>query len=150
MADSPSPLLRNIESQVEALLREVNLQTRRSARAARLTVPQLHTLIALGDTQHPTPAVIAGLAGLSRPSMTNVLDRLEARGLIERHHSRRDRRRVELVLTQRGEELVAGLGRPVRATLEAPLGALDAEQLARVDEGLALVRRALGACASDA
>ncbi len=143
MTAPPASQLRRIESQIEALLHQVNLQTRCCARAAQLTVPQLHTLLALGDTPRPTPAVVALLAGLSRPSMTNVLDHLERKGLLERRHSRNDRRQVELVLTARGEALVGDLRRPVRATLEAPLRTLDADQLSRVEEGLSLLQRAL-------
>jgi DNA-binding MarR family transcriptional regulator len=143
LADPSSSQLRRIESQVEALFRQVNLTTRSCARAARLTVPQLHTLIALGDTPRPTPAVVALLVGLSRPSMTNVLDGLERKGLIERRHTRPDRRQVELVLTARGEALVGSLQRPVRTTLEGGLRSLDADRLAQVEEGLALLQRAL-------
>ncbi len=143
MSSPPDHSLRSIESRVESLLRRVNLQTRSCARGAKLTVPQLHTLLAMTDTPRPTPAVVAALAGLSRSSMTNVLDRLERKGLLRRQHSSSDRRQVELVLTEQGEDLTASLRRPVRVTLEASLRTFDSEQLERIEEGLALLQHAL-------
>ena len=47
------------------------------------------------------------------PSITRLVDRLEAKGLVERHRQTEDRRCVECRLTREGLSLVSELDRPV-------------------------------------
>jgi DNA-binding MarR family transcriptional regulator len=74
------------------------------------------------DTVRPVSMrVIARVSHLDPSNLTAVVDKLEARGLVERRDSPKDRRSKELVLTSAGQETVAAL----RRALEADLGPLE-------------------------
>jgi DNA-binding MarR family transcriptional regulator len=47
--------------------------------------------------------------GITLPAVTQLVDRLEAKGFLERAEDRRDRRQVHLYLTRDGERLARGL-----------------------------------------
>jgi DNA-binding MarR family transcriptional regulator len=47
--------------------------------------------------------------GITLPAVTQVVDRLEAKGFLERAEDPRDRRQVHLYLTREGERLAKGL-----------------------------------------
>lgn len=62
-------------------------------------------------------------------SITRLVDRLEARGLVERVPSREDRRRVDCRLTGEGVALLAELDGPVDETDRALLVGLSEDEL---------------------
>ncbi|HEX6152201.1 MAG TPA: MarR family transcriptional regulator [Solirubrobacterales bacterium] len=77
---------------------------------------------------------------VSSGTMTNRLDRLERRGLVERVPNPEDRRSVEIALTDRGLELVdAVVGEHVAREQEmlAPLSPRERETLTRILRKLA-------------
>jgi len=82
------------------------------------------TLLRSGSPYRLTPSELLSSMLLTSGAMTNRLDKLESKGLILRHHSKSDRRSVEVELTENGlavanelivehvraqEELVSGL-----------------------------------------
>jgi DNA-binding MarR family transcriptional regulator len=69
-----------------------------------------NVLMALNNTAGNTlePCQLAERLLVSRPSVTGLLDTLEARGLVRREPHAEDRRRVNVVLTGRGAALLAG------------------------------------------
>lgn len=70
---------------------------------ARLTVPQLLVLEALRGGREPLSAgMVAGRVSLTQGTVTSILDRLEAKGLITRVRADTDRRRVLVGLTPAG------------------------------------------------
>lgn len=58
---------------------------------------------------------MAAALGMDRATTMGVVDRLEARGLVRRSPSRRDRRRQDLQLTDSGEALLATARRLIAA-----------------------------------
>ena len=72
-----------------------------------LTLPQLLLLEALrSEIEPPTAGRLAQRVSLTQGTVTSILDRLEARGLIRRTRSDDDRRRVLVALTARGRGLL--------------------------------------------
>ena len=65
--------------------------------------------------------------------MTAYVDRLEAAGLVARRRSERDRRRVELALTDEGVRVLRSARSRRTAWLAARLKRLEPEELAAVD-----------------
>ena len=63
----------------------------------------LSLLRLLGAGASPCPSDLVRSPFYSRAGMTRTLDRLEARGFVERHMDRADRRRVLVSLTEEGE-----------------------------------------------
>ncbi|MEW6166158.1 MAG: MarR family transcriptional regulator [Pseudomonadota bacterium] len=70
---------------------------------AGVTLPQLLLLEALhAEPEPPTAGRLAQRVSLSQGTVTSILDRLEARGLVRRTRSEADRRRVLVQLTVAG------------------------------------------------
>ena len=59
-----------------------------------------------GKSYRLTPSELIGSMMLTSGAMTNRLDKLEAKGLISREHSKEDRRRVSVQLTKDGLILI--------------------------------------------
>lgn len=81
-------------------------------------------------------------------TVTGLLDRLEARGLIRRERSREDRRAVHVFLTPAGRDLEAPLAAALKAVDRQALEGFDAEEQARLLRGLGKVAENLGASAT--
>ncbi|SJL84155.1 MarR family winged helix-turn-helix transcriptional regulator [Vibrio palustris] len=62
----------------------------------------LMTLRRHGEPYRLTPSALLHSMMLTSGAMTNRLDKLEAKGMIVREHSREDRRSVEVLLTSSG------------------------------------------------
>ena len=66
----------------------------------------LATLRRSGKPYRLTPSELIGSMMLTSGAMTNRLDKLEAKGLISREHSKEDRRSVSVKLTKSGLTLI--------------------------------------------
>jgi DNA-binding MarR family transcriptional regulator len=78
------------------------------------------------------------------PDITRLVDRLEARGLVQRSRSRQDRRVVEVGITDKGLVLVRGLDAHVQRMPKALLGHLSVERLGQLRNLLEAVISGLG------
>jgi DNA-binding MarR family transcriptional regulator len=72
--------------------------------SAELSRQELITLRLLGFRGRRTMRRLAEEAGVAAATMTGIVDRLVARGLVDRQRRSDDRRVVEVVLTDRGRE----------------------------------------------
>ena len=83
------------------------LRGRETHRPGELSFAQYGLLFGLGDGGELSVRELALSADLSPATVTQMLDSLEAAGLVERVRSQRDRRVVLISLTEHGAELVA-------------------------------------------
>jgi len=74
------------------------------------------------------------------PGMTRLLNRLEARGWVERTRNAHDRRQVDCRMTPAGQELLARLDPLMDAADQTMLATLTPEQLDSLIQTLDLVR----------
>jgi DNA-binding MarR family transcriptional regulator len=81
---------------------------------------------------------------ISRPAASQIVDALVGKGLVERCPSAEDRRRVDLTLTEAGNELLNAIFQQNRAWMQTRLAALDEDELARLLDGLEVLQRAFG------
>lgn len=77
----------------------------------------------------PMKQLVEG-ALLTQPSMSRMVDRLEARGILERRPSPADRRAVIIALTDHGADLQRQIGRRHVRTIAQHLSSLSGEELA--------------------
>lgn len=82
------------------------LRGRETRRGGGLSDAQYGLLFGLCDGVARSTGELATAADLSPAATTEMLEGLEANGLIERHRSERDRRVVLTTLTDRGRQLV--------------------------------------------
>ena len=78
------------------------------------------------------------------PDVTRLVDRLGRRGLVTRMRSRRDRRVVEVGISDKGLALVRGLDAHVQRLPKALLGHLSVERLRQLGSLLEAVISGLG------
>lgn len=113
-------------AQLRYLLRRFAAFSEAAARRAGLSAQQHQALLAVRGFPGRARVSVGELAErlqLRHHSAVGLIDRLAARGLLRRHYDRRDRRRVLVTLTPRGQARLARLSRAHRAELArlAPL-----------------------------
>ncbi|MCY4652924.1 MAG: MarR family transcriptional regulator [Dehalococcoidia bacterium] len=123
-----------VEKLVERMTRiQRHLRARRAAAWLEqdLTMQQAKTLFFLSDG----PRRMSGIAkrfGVETPSATTMIDRLVAKGLVERGRDPSDRRAVVCSLTEAGSETVERFWSLRSARFEELAAELSAEELADV------------------
>jgi DNA-binding MarR family transcriptional regulator len=111
------------------ILRATELYGRELARAAGLTAVQIRVLQVVAETGSSTPKAISARMGVSQPTMTTLIDRLVAKGLVERHRSETDRRQMNIVITPAGRDAIDRAPDPLHDRYVAAFDALpDWEQ----------------------
>jgi DNA-binding MarR family transcriptional regulator len=96
--------------------------------------------LAMGDA---AAAVLADKLAVSRPTVTLVVDGLQARGLVSRTADERDRRRVTISMTAAGQAALADADARVSGRLGEVLAPLGAQQAAGIVAALELLHGAL-------
>lgn len=129
----PSPMA--VFSRVSRLARRFDLYRRKAFLAQNLEPWEFDVLSVLRRAGYPyslTPGALLTELLVSSGTMTNRIDRLEAKGLVHRAPSREDRRAIQVILTPDGVEAVDGaLEELVRVEREflAPLSEDDRKHL---------------------
>ena len=91
-----------------------------------------------------TPAQIAQHIGVDRSAITRLVDRLEAKGLVERSRENADRRSINIELTTRGKNLVPKLIKTAKSNEERFINALGENDKANFFRGLSRLLSATG------
>jgi DNA-binding MarR family transcriptional regulator len=108
MGDLPDfrddPYLKVLRPLVEAYLAFWR-EDSRHIRSMRLTPSQFDVIATLGDTEGMTCSELSERTLVTKGTLTGVLDRLEAKGLIQRDAVAADRRCTKIRLTAKGEAL---------------------------------------------
>jgi DNA-binding MarR family transcriptional regulator len=123
-----------LANRLRPVLLMLNRHLRREAHTEGITGGQAALLAQIRN--HPELGVreLAAREGISAPSMTRYLDRLEKAGLIVRARSPEDARRIRLALTPKGVRVLRSVRRRRTAWLAERLDGLDpAEQRAVSD-----------------
>lgn len=106
------------------------------------TTAQWVILMLVGNGKCRTAAELSEAMSTDMGSVTRMLDRLETKGLVKRTRSTKDRRLVDLSLTEAGEELFPHLPEASINALNALLGGFTKDE---VGELKALLRRLIEA-----
>ncbi|HET6674432.1 MAG TPA: MarR family transcriptional regulator [Nitrospiraceae bacterium] len=98
------PILKVLRPLVEAYLAFSRADSRH-IRSLKLTPSQFDVIATLGDTKGLTCAELSAATLVTKGTLTGVLDRLAARGLIRREPVEGDRRSIKVNLTGKGDRL---------------------------------------------
>jgi len=96
-----------------------------------LTPVQFAALTGIEATPGIDQATLAGTIAYDRVTIGGVLDRLEAKGLVRRSVSKRDRRARQLHLTETGQKVLSSVTPIVRDLQGEILAGLDRSERAR-------------------
>jgi DNA-binding MarR family transcriptional regulator len=124
-------------------LLHLNRRLRRELAPLGITGGQAALLWAIRS--HPGIGVrgLADLEGVSTPAMSAYVDRLEAAGLVARHRSEQDRRRVQLAVTESGLRVLRSARSRRTAWLADRLRRLEPEELDRIEAALPALNKLL-------
>ena len=126
------PHLKVLRPLVEAYLSFWRTDSRH-VRSLRLTPSQFDVIATLGDTEGLTCAELSAATLVTKGTLTGVLDRLAAKGLIRRTPVAADRRSTRIYLTEKGDRLFkktfAAHIAFIRPYFERALSTAEADQL---------------------
>lgn len=88
------------------ILRATELYGRELARVAGLTPVQIRVLQIVSAHGVVTPKQISAQMGVSQATISTLLDRLAAKGMVWRERSETDRRQTNVVLTENGRNVI--------------------------------------------
>lgn len=86
------------------ITRAIDLHSKKIQKQSGLTTSQLLVIEAIEKLENPTPSSIAREILLSQGTVTNLIDRMEKNGLVQREKSATDKRSVHMVTTELGME----------------------------------------------
>lgn len=105
--DARGQVIRDFSAVIEIISREMVQISSRQLAADGLTLLQYHALKAIWASGPALDMSSIGAAtGLTASSLTSMVDRLQERGLVERQHDARDRRRIVATITAGGAALM--------------------------------------------
>ncbi len=142
---SKSTMVAEITDNLRRVFQVVNERSKRAERETGLTGPQLWTIKVVAESGPVKITELARRMYLHPATVGGILDRLEAKGLVERTRSRQDRRVVRVELTLQGKELVATSPEVVQGLLVTGLEHLGPEKLRNIAAGLEDMVRILDA-----
>jgi|SRR5579859_1971014 len=128
---------------VPLVTRTIRAEMRRH-RGSNLSVPQFRTLAYIG--RHPGTSLsgVADHIGLTRATMSKMIDRLKMRDLVVRQEAPDDRRRICLELTPLGLETWQTSRKATRTQLAAQLTSLSPEERVAIVQAMETLRRVFG------
>ncbi len=96
------------------ILRATELYTKRLAVTTNLTNAQFRVLQLVGQTAPTTPKAVADRMGVTKATMTNLINKLQSKGLLHKVKSTSDGRQMEVTLTDEGRETLESSPDPLQ------------------------------------
>jgi DNA-binding MarR family transcriptional regulator len=110
--------------------------------AANLTMPQLKALLVLSLRPDASGQDVTDVMGISLATVTGIMDRLVAQGLVARREDPRDRRIRRLDLTPAGRELIDGINTAGAAHQRRLLAHLPVDKLLVIEQAVGYILEA--------
>jgi DNA-binding MarR family transcriptional regulator len=146
-AKAPSPFPRPPREPFLPMLRELarcfqafERCSSRNIRALGLTPAQFDIIATLGNTEGMSCKELGERTLITKGTLTGVIDRLEARGLLERREAENDRRSFIVALTKAGEREFARVFPRHLDFLRPAFAGLSGKELAEVAARLGRLR----------
>lgn len=133
--------MQSIPRDAAGTLRELVSATARHMSRGSLSRVGASTLSILHLEGAQRITVLAAREAVSQPAMTNLVQRLEAQGLVERAVDPTDARATLISVTEAGAELMLERRRHHEAELQATLDRLSPEERATIDAALPALNR---------
>jgi DNA-binding MarR family transcriptional regulator len=132
------------------ILRATDQHAKSLSRATGLTTPQWIVLQIVSEAGETTPKVIAERARISQATVSALIDRLEARGLVERARGQTDRRQIWISLTPSGRATLLSAPDALQSLFADKFGRLEDWEQAMILAALERVAALLNAEKIDA
>lgn len=113
---------------IRQIIRAADIDSRKLAAQHQITSPQLMCLMAVVEQGSTTAIEIARRIHLSASTLVGVLDRLEAKDLVDRERNAEDRREIAVTPTTAGRNLVSKTPFPLQYSLAKALRQLSTDE----------------------
>jgi len=117
---------------IRKIIRAVDIHSRKLYQEHRITTPQLICLYCLGREGPMTLSRLAGEVCLGVSTTNGIVDRLEGKGLLTRTRSLKDRRKVDLAITEDGRDLITAAPGLLQEQFARSLRALSESEQAAI------------------
>lgn len=97
------------------IMRAADLHSQKLMKESGLTAPQLLVMQAIEIEGSPSTSTLARHIAVSQATMTRIIDRLERAGLVRREKSSKDKRVVNISLTEAGNTKLEAAPEPLQA-----------------------------------
>jgi DNA-binding MarR family transcriptional regulator len=138
-------ILTDVFDNLRRVFQAVQEYSKRIERETGLTVAQAWTVRAIAENELINISAIAQQMHLHVATVVGIVDRLEARGLARRCRSKKDRRVVNVELTEEGRALVEHSPGVFSGMLLSGLEALPNRKLKAIQSGLDIMVRIMKA-----
>lgn len=143
-------LEREVLRSLRRIIQAVDLHGRRLSARHGLTGPQNICLREIQRRGSLNPGQLARAVALKPPTVSGILDRLEARGLVTRRRRHEDKRQVRVELTPTGEAVLAQTPPPLQELFTERFAQLSGRRRRSIAEALQEVVELLEAEGIDA
>lgn len=126
------------------IFRQIDVFSKHSLRTYGVSGPQLWALRTIRDAGSVTMGELAAGMHLHVSTVTGIIDRLQAAGLVTRTRSEIDRRVMQLAVTAKGRAIVLKAPEPPRSLMARGLEKLRAGELSRMRSCLYLLAGMMG------
>lgn len=126
------------------IVRALRLAAAGVEKTTGLSAAQLYVLERVAQTPGSSLTELAERTLTDRTSVAAVVERLAARGLVDRQRSTVDRRRVDVIATESGTALLGNAPHPPTMTLLDALRSVGDGELRTIAEGLRRLEQAMG------
>jgi len=124
-----SEMGKSILFSLRRIIRAIDIHSRMLVSEYQITGPQLACLLAVVENDSITATEIGKKISLSTSTIIGILDRLEAKGLLQRERDKNDRRVIHVLPTDAGRQMAAGMPYPLKQPLNNALTKMsDSEQ----------------------
>jgi DNA-binding MarR family transcriptional regulator len=134
--DTPDDQLRNVIRNLRLAFRIIRNYSRWVESQCGVSATQLWTLKEIAYQPEIRTSNLSRALSLHQSTTSNLLDKLETRGLIRRKRSDTDQREVRITLTDTGHEVLERAPGPGEGLLRDALSSMPAPALHELDRGL--------------
>ena len=148
--DKRSQQIQAITSHLRVLFKSIQQHSKRVEKECGLTSAMLWMMWELFATPGMKVSQLANALSIHASTCSNMLDKLESKGLVERRRSGPDQRAVHLLITDKGSTLLAKAPRPAQGAMSGALEKLADKDLNKLGQGLKVLIDSLQAKDEDA
>jgi DNA-binding MarR family transcriptional regulator len=139
MSALPNTIAHEILDIVPIIMRVIRIEMR-NQRSADLAIPQFRALLFISRNPGTSLLSVADHLGLTSPTVCRMVDGLVLNRLVRREPSPKDRRKVTLTLTDRGQEILEKARNGTQARLAEVLSRLTPEEGETVFQAMKLLQ----------
>ena len=137
-------VVEGIIDNLRRVIQVVNEHSKKVEHETGLTGPQLWAIKIISECSPLKVSDLARKMYLHPATVVGILDRLETRNLVERVRSKKDRRVVEIELTEKGRQMVAHSPEVAQGLFMVGLESLPEQKLEKIAVSLKQLVKILG------